>query len=113
MRENDYTGKPLGDDDDLDLLAADIDLYEFDPDDEIFADEFGDVVENEQVIHFGEAANGAKTLREAAEKLYDFADELFAMADEGWEIVDDVSNGHGTAVIFGLDDEADEQNNPG
>jgi hypothetical protein len=104
MREDDYTGKPLGDDD-LDLLAADIDLFEFDPDDELFVDEVGDFAENEQVIHFGEAANGAKTIREAAEKLYEFADELFTMSEEGWEIVDDVANGHGTAVRFDNDED--------
>lgn len=104
MREDDWTGSPLDEDDDSAFLAADADLYEFDVDDAL-ADEFAALAENEQVIHFGEIANGAKTLREAAEKLYDFADDLFAMSEEGWEFVDDVTNGHGTAVRFGVEEE--------
>lgn len=106
MREDPYTGSPLGDDDDLDLLAADVDLlYEFDPDDEALINEYDDLADNEQVIHFGEIANGAKTLQDAASRLYDFADELFAMSEDGWEIVDDVTNCHATAVRFGVEDE--------
>lgn len=99
MREDDYTGSPIGDDD-IDLLANDVDLYEFDPDDEALADEFAALAENEQVIRIGPIANGAKSLTEVAEKLYDFADDLIAMSEEGWEIVDDIVDGHGTAVQF-------------
>lgn len=108
MREDDYTGSPLGDDVDIDLLAADVDLYEFDPDDESLADEFAAQAENEQTLHFAEVANGTKSLRDAAEALHDFADELFSMADEGWELVDDVTNGHAVAVRFGVEDEDNE-----
>jgi hypothetical protein len=104
VHENDYTGSPVEDDDSAFLAAGD-DLYEFSPDDEALADEYADLMDGEQVIHFGEVANGAKSLREAAQMLYDFADDLTAMSEEGWEIVDDVTNGHGTAVRFGLDDE--------
>lgn len=104
MREDDYTGKSIGDDD-LDLLATDVDLYEFDPDDEALIDEYVDLMDNEQVIHFGTIADGAKSLREAAGMLYDFADDLTSMSEEGWEIVDDVALGHATAVQFGLEDE--------
>lgn len=104
MRENDYTGAPLDEDDDSEFLAADADLYEFDVDDAL-VNELTDLMESEQVIHFGEIANGAKSLQEAASMLYDFADDLVAMAEEGWEIVDDISNGHGTAVRFGLDED--------
>lgn len=100
MPENDYTGSPLDDDDDSAFLAADVDLYEFDPDEAELADELMALAENEQMLHFGEVANGAKSLREAAEKLYDFADDLITMSEEGWEIVDDVANGHATAVQF-------------
>lgn len=100
-REDPYTGSPLDDDDDSEFLAADADLYEFDVLDGDIVDEFAT---DEQVIHFGEIANGAKTLREAAERLYDFADDLIAMSEEGWEVVDDVTLGHATAVQFGIDD---------
>lgn len=105
MRENDYTGSPIDEDDDSGFLAADVDLYEFDPDDEVLADEFAALDENEQDIHITSAADGAKTLRETAEKLYDFADELIALVEEGWEIVDDIANGHGVAVRFDFDPE--------
>jgi hypothetical protein len=107
MRENDYTGSPL-DDDDSALLAADVDLYEFDIDDEALANEYAELMDNEQVIHFGAAANGAKSLREAASMLYDFADDLTAMSEEGWEIVDDVTNGHGTAVRFDVEEDSED-----
>lgn len=100
MPEDDYTGSPIGDDD-SDFVAADEDLYEFDPDDEALADEFAALAEHEQLIQVGSAADGAKSLREAAERLYDFADDLISMSEEGWEIVDDIQNGHGTAVQFG------------
>lgn len=106
MRENDYTGAPLDEDDDSAFLAADIDLYEFDADDPLL-EEFGSMADNEQVIHFGEVANGAKSLRDAAERMYDFADELIALSEEGWELVDDVANSHGTAVQFELGEEDD------
>lgn len=102
-REDDWTGSPLDEDDDSEFLPADADLYEFDVLDDI--DESLMLADSEQVIHFGEIANGSKSLREAAEKLYDFADDLIAMSEEGWEIVDDVTLGHATAVQFGLDDE--------
>lgn len=97
MREDDYTGFLIDEDDDEQFLAADADLYEFDVDDEFF-----DPLESptDQVLHFGEVVNGIKTLRAVAERLHDFADELYLLADDGWELVDDVSNGHATIVNF-------------
>lgn len=99
MVEDDYTGSPVGDDDSA-FLAADADLYEFDPADETLADEFAALAEHEQLIVFGSVADGAKSLQEAAGRLYDFADDLIVMSEEGWEIVDDITAGHGTAVQF-------------
>ena len=104
MREDDYTGSPIDDGDELSLLEG-AGLYEIDLDEEPIAFSIDD--DNETVLHFGGVANGAKSLQEAAERLYDLADELLAMSGEGWEIVDDISNGHGTAVRFGAD-ESDE-----
>lgn len=100
MREDDYTGSLIGDDDEDSLVAADADLYEFDVDDERLADEFAALAENEQVLNFGDIANGAKSLRDAAEALHDFADDLVTLSEEGWELVDDVQNSYGTAVQF-------------
>lgn len=99
-KEDDYTGSPVGDDDDIDFLANDADLYEFDPEEDALADAFAALAENEQMIRIAPTANGAKSLAEIAEKLYDFADDLIAMSEEGWEIVDDVVDGHATAVQF-------------
>ncbi len=104
MREDDYTGNPLGDDD-IELPAADIDLYEFDPDDEALANEFAALAEYEQIISIGDVADGAKSLREVAELLYDYADELLELSGEGWEIVDDILNGQGTAVRFNVEEQ--------
>lgn len=100
MREDDYTGSPLDADDDTGLLPADVDLYEFDPDEEALAEELTALEENEQVIRIGAAAEGAKTLQDAASALYDFADDLVAMSEEGWELVDNIAGGQGTAVQF-------------
>lgn len=105
MRENDWTGAPVDDDDDPAFLTADADLYEFDPDDEALADEYAALMENEQVLHFASIADGAKSLRDAAESLFVFADELVALADEGWELVDDVAHGFATAVRFGAEED--------
>jgi hypothetical protein len=104
MREDDWTGSLIDDEDEA-LLAADVDLYEFDADDEALADEYALLGEHEQVINFAEAANGAKSLREAAEKLYDLADEMIALAEDGWDIVDDIAHGQGTAVQFDTGDD--------
>lgn len=105
VRENDWTGLPIDDDGDADFLAADEDLYEFSPEDEALADEYASLMENEQVLHFGNVSDGAKTLREAADALFAFADELVALADDGWELVDDVASGRAIAVRFDLEDE--------
>lgn len=104
MPENDYTGSPIEVDGQLALLEG-LDYHEFDvdgDDDVLYAED-----ENETLIHVGGAANGAKSLQEAAERLYDFADELLTLSNEGWEIVDDISNGHGTAVRFDVDEDED------
>ncbi len=102
MRENDYTGSPIDGDDEL-AEIEDLGLYEFDADKDVLDFDVDD--DSEQVIHFGSVANGASTLRAAAELLYDFADELLELSGEGWEIVDDVTNGHATAVRFEVDEE--------
>lgn len=99
MREDDYTGSQIDDGDELSQIEStlvgvfEIDLAE---DTLAYSGDDGD----EMLIHVGGAANGAKSLQEAAEMLYDLADELLAMSGEGWEIVDDIVNGHGTAVRF-------------
>lgn len=100
MRENDYTGTPVDVDDDSAFLPADVDLYEFDPDDEALADEFAALEECEQAIRIGACAEEAKSLQEVAAALYDYADELTELASEGWELVDSITNGEGTAVQF-------------
>ncbi len=106
MREDDYTGSLL-DDDDPALVSADVDLYEFDADDDAAAEAFAAAAADEQTLHFGGAANGAKSLADAAQLLYDFADNLVELIAEGYELVDDVANGHGTAVQFETDDQDD------
>lgn len=106
MREDDYTGSPIDDDDELSQIEN-ILTFEIDSDEDIMS---YDDDENEQIIHVGGAANGATTLREAAEMLYDFAEELLTLSGEGWEIVDDIANGHGTAVRFDID--GDDESGP-
>lgn len=106
MREDDYTGSLIDSDDPTDALLQELEdagLHELD-DDEYRTLIYGDD-DDEVVLNITSAADGAKSLREAAEMLYDFADELAAMSAEGWEIVDDITNGHATAVRFGLDGE--------
>lgn len=106
MREDDYTGRKIDDGDELSQIEeALVGSYEIDLEEDALA--YGGDDENETLIHIGAVANGAKSLREAAEMLYDMADELLAMSAEGWEIVDDIANGHGTAVRFDVD-ESDE-----
>ena len=103
MREDPYTGSTIDDGNEL-AEITDLLTFEIDDDDlDIYGEE-----DNEQVIHVGSAANGAKTLRDAAEMLYDYAEELLVLSNEGWEIVDDISNGHGTAVRFDVDVDVDE-----
>lgn len=99
MHEDDYTGAPIedGSDDLSHLVEIDLENYEMDEDETMTADE------NETVIYIGGAANGARSLEEAAEKLYRLADDMMIMSGEGWDLVDDVSNGYGTAVLFGED----------
>lgn len=105
-REDDYTGAPIDDGDQLSLLEE-IGVFEIDPGVEVLT--FGVDDENETVLHFGDAANGARSLAEVAERLYDLADELLELSADGWEIVDDVVNGHGVAVRFETDETDDEQ----
>lgn len=97
-REDDYTGSHIGDDD-SDYLPADVDLYEFDADDEdnVYYDDLG---ENEQELRFSAVADGATTLQSAATKLYDLADELLVLVEDGWELLDDVTDGRAVAVRF-------------
>lgn len=103
MHEDDYTGVQVEDSDQLSMFAEH-GLYEFDPDEAdltlIVSED-----EDEAVINIGVIADGAKSLREVAERLYEFADELLELSGEGWEIVDDIVNGYGTAVRFGTDED--------
>lgn len=98
MPEDDYTGVSTGEPSDLDELLDD-GFYEesFDDEDAIDDDE------NEIYLNVIEAVNGSKSLLETASRLYDLADELSELSENGWEIVDDVLNGHATAVRFGAD----------
>ena len=105
MREDDYTGSKIDDGDELSHIE-DLGLFELPDDDVDVISSYGDD-DNEMLIHVGGAANGAKSLREVAERLYDLADELLAMSGEGWEIVDDITNGYGTAVRFETDELAE------
>ncbi len=96
MREDDYTGTPIDDGDEIAELLADDVLSEFDAE---YSESFGED-ESEMIVDLRAAAEGAKSLREIAELLYDLADELLALSADGWEILDDITNGHGVAVRF-------------
>lgn len=102
MHEDDYTGSPIEDGDEFSRLEEDlVGVYEVDLDEDPLS---FDADDSEMVLHVGGVADGAKSLQEAAEKLYDLADEMLAMSAEGWEFVDDVVGGYGTAVRFESDD---------
>lgn len=102
MREDDYTGVPIEDDDEI--LDLEINgLFEVGLEETVIYDDD----ENEMVIHLEGAADGAKSLEEAAQMLYDFADGLVIMSQDGWEIIDDIANGHGIAVKFSAFEEED------
>lgn len=104
MREDDYTGVQIEDQDQLSMFAEH-GLYEFDPDAEEDASWMPGLDDGETIIQVSTAVEGARTLREAAERLYDFADELLELAGEGWEILDIISGGHGTAVRISTDED--------
>lgn len=101
MREDPYTGAPIDDGDEIAaLLDADI-LSEFDVDDEF--DTLGD--ENEMELNVCGVADGVRSLRDAADLLYELADEFLALAADGWEILDDITDGRGVAVRLDPDEE--------
>lgn len=111
MHEDDYTG--VLDDDDFDDL--------FDPTeeedlswDELDDDGFDDGFENldETLVNVIDTVEGAKSLQDVAERLYVLADELLSLAALGWELMDDVTNGQGVALMIGDDDDADELERP-
>lgn len=104
MSEDDYTGSHIEDGDVLsDIEEALVGVHEIDLDgDPLSFDED----ENETLIEVHSVANGAKSLHDAAEMLYDLADELLALSADGWEIVDDITGGYGTAVRFDVDGES-------
>jgi hypothetical protein len=102
--EDDYSGKQSDPDDPLfeHLIVFDQDLDD-ESEDGLDVD-LGD----ETLLHFGGAADGAKTRQEAAAKMYDLAELALTLSAEGWELVDDVHGGYGTAVRFAADEDDDE-----
>jgi hypothetical protein len=105
MHEDDYTGSRIDDDDELSLIEDTLSVIDVDLGDDltIYASED----DNETDIYIRSVADGAGSLQEIAERLYDLADELLELSGEGWEIIDDIANGHGVAVKFDVD-ESDE-----
>lgn len=103
MHEDDYTGSLLGDDDD-EFLAADTELFDWEADDDALDPEFSYGASGEEHVNVLTAADGAKTLKEVAEMLYDFADELLELSAAGFELIDDIKSGHGIAVALSDDD---------
>jgi hypothetical protein len=103
MHEDDYTGRLF--DDDFGELAGptDAELTEWDEDD--FEDELED--EDETIINVLDAVEGAKTLQDAAERLYEYADELLSLSALGWELMNDISVGQGVALVLGEADDVD------
>jgi hypothetical protein len=106
MRENDYTGHLIDTDDDDAFLPADAELFDWEADEDALPPEIAYGGGDEEIIHVASAADGAKTLQEAAKMLYDFADELLELSASGWEILDDITNGHGVAVSLSDDSES-------
>jgi hypothetical protein len=99
MHEDDYTGV-LDDDefkDEFDFV--DDDLPDWADDDSDFDDEFE--VPEETNISVIDAVEGAKSLQDAAERLYVLADELLSLAAIGWELMDDMAEGKGVALMVG------------
>jgi hypothetical protein len=94
MLEDDYTGHPLEDFDDL-LGPNDADLSEWDEDD--FVDDLDE--SGETVVNIIDAVDGSKSLQDAAERLYEYADELLSLSALGWELMDDITNGQGIALM--------------
>lgn len=111
MREDAYTSSKI-DDDYLSLIEDTIvDEFDADLEEDVLAYIVDD--ENKMIIHVGGAADGSKSLREAAELLYEFADELLSLSGEGWEIVDGIKDGCGTAVRFDADELAELESTDG
>jgi hypothetical protein len=103
MPEDDYTGVLDDDFDDyLDPTIED-DLSWDELDDEGFDDGFENP--DETIVNVIDAVEGAKSLQDAAERLYVLADELLSLAAIGWELMDDMMGGHGVALMVGDDDE--------
>lgn len=100
MPEDPYTGTTIEGPSDINELLDD-GFYE------TSLDEDGDISVDDDEILFNVAdpVNGATSLLDIASRLYDLADELTNLSEEGWEIVDDVINGHATIVQFTKDGE--------
>ena len=99
MYEDDYTGHLLDDFDDL-LDPTDEDLSEWDED--YFEDDLEP--DGETIVNVIDVVEGAKSLQDAAERLYEYADELLSLSATGWELMDNVTNGQGVALVLGDDD---------
>lgn len=102
MHEDPYTGSIIDDGDEVTNLIDDDILSEFNIDDEDFVDAL-DGEDGETVVNIQNAADGARSLQEVAERLYAMADELLDLSADGWEILDDISDGHGVAIRFDVD----------
>lgn len=103
MIEDDYTGTRF--DDFEDLEPTDEELIDWD-DDEAFEDDLE--VPGETPVDVIGVVEGAKTLRDVAERLYEYADELLSLSALGCELMDDMSNGRGVALTVGEDVDIDE-----
>ena len=108
MREDDYSGV-LDDDDFGDELGFDdedaVEWQDFDDIDLDLDEEFEEPEETN--INVVDAVEGAKSLQDAAERLYVLADELLSLAAIGWELMDDMTGGQGVALMVGDGDDED------
>jgi hypothetical protein len=102
MHEDPYTGRLFDDFEDLDPTEEDLTEWEDEDFDEIPESDTETAVDVISVVE------GAKTLQDIAERLYVYADELLSLAALGWELMDDIVQGEGIALLFdGEDDDID------
>lgn len=100
MLEDDYTGSLADDGFDDPFEPLDDDLVDWDEEGDVDFDDDFDVL-NETTVNVIDAVEGAKSLQDAAERLYVFADELLSLNALGWELMDDIVNGQGVALMVG------------